>query len=327
MMNLPIADATDLVVRALTRAGMSPDSARIVADHLVDANLCGHEFSSLARVIAIADELSRKARPRPVRVVREDRSSAVIDGGDNIAYVVSLAAIDKAVEVCRKHGVAVVVANNTWFSGRLAYYVERAARQGYVAMHTTSVTARVAHYGGIDRLMGTNPIAFAFPSEDDPLIFDIGTSATTWGDAILARTKGEPLPAGVAVDREGRPTVDPAAALEGAFLAWGGQRGSALSLAIQALGVLAGSAAVIGETADFGLFFLVVDPEVLLPGGECRARMSGLRRAIAANRPVPGKPAVRVPGDHSQQRRRQALAADAVTIDERVYERIAELAR
>src|SRR5262249_32971751 len=159
-----------------------------------------------------------------------------------------LAAIDKAVEICRRTGVAVVTASNTWFSGRLAYYVERAARHGYVAMHTTSVTARVAPYGGIDRLMGTNPIAFAVPSEDDPLIFGIGTSATTWGDVILARAKGEPLPETVAIDAQGRSTVDPTEALEGAFLAWGGQRGSALSLAIQALGVLAGSPAVIRET-------------------------------------------------------------------------------
>ena len=324
-MKISIAAATDLSMRALTRAGMSAASARIVADHLVDANLCGHEFSSLARVIAIVDELSRKEPPREIRVVRDDRSSAVIDGGDNVAYVVSLAAIDKAIEICRRNGMAVVTATNTWFSGRLAYYVERAARQGYVALHTTSVTARVAPHGGIDRVMGTNPIALAFPTEDDPLIFDIGTSATTWGDVILARTKGEPLPETVAVDARGHSTVDPTEALEGAFLAWGGQRGSALSLAIQALGVLAGSAPVIHETGGFGLFFLVIDPEMLLPGGECKARMSELRRSIASSRPMPGQSAVLVPGDGSQQRRKAALAAGLVTIDERVYERIAAL--
>src|SRR5262245_22556172 len=270
-MKISIADATQLATRALTRSGMSASSARIVADHLVEANLCGHEFSSLARVVAIVDELSRKAPPREIRVVREDRSSAAIDGGDNVAYVVSLVAIDKAIEICRRTGVGVVTANNTWFSGRLAYYVERAARHGYVAMHTTSVTARVAPYGGIDRLMGTNPIAFAFPTEEDPLIFDIGTSATTWGGVSPARTKAEPLPETVAVVSRGRSTVEPTEALEGAFLAWGGQRGSALSLAIQALGILAGSPAVIRETGDFGLFFLVIDPEILLPGGECKA--------------------------------------------------------
>ena len=257
--------------------------------------------------------------------MREDRSSALIDGGDNIAYVVSLTAIDKAVEICRKNGVAVVGANNTWFSGRCAYYVERAARQGYVAMHTTNTTARVAPYGGIDRLMGTNPFAIAFPSEDDPLIIDIATSATTWGDVALARTKGEPLPEGLAVDPQGRPTVDPAAALDGAFLPWGGHRGSGLSLAVQLLGILAGSAPVIDDVSNYGLFFLVIDPDILMPGGNYKARVSELRRTIAANRPMAGTPNVRVPGDGSLQRRKQALAAGVVTVDERVYQRILAL--
>jgi len=324
-MQISIAQATDLAVRVLQRAGMTPSAARIVADHLVDANLCGHEFSSLPRVLAIVDELRKKPPPGEILVVREDRSSAVIDGGDNIAYIVSITAIDKAIEICRKTGVAVVAANNTWFSGRLAYYVERAARQGFVAMHTTNVTARVAPYGGIDRLMGTNPIAMAFPSEDDPLVIDIGTSSTSWGDVLLARAKGEPLPEGVAVDARGRPTVDPGAALEGAFLAWGGQRGSGLSLAIQLLGILAGSAPVIHDVSNFGLFFLVIDPDILLPGSQYRARVSELRRAIAANRPMEGKPEVRVPGDGSLRRRTQALAAGVVRLDERVYQRILAL--
>jgi len=324
-MQLSIADAIDLVVRALGRAGMRPHAARIVADHLVDANLCGHEFSSLPRVLAIADELRKKPPPGEIRVVREDRCSAVIDGGDNVAYVASLTAIDKALEICRKNGVAVVGANNTWFSGRLAYYVERAARQGFVAMHTTNTTARVAPYGGIDRVLGTNPFAIAFPSEDDPLVIDIGTSSTTWGDVALARTKGEALPAGVAVDVHGRPTVDPAAALEGAFLPWGGQRGSGLAVAVQLLGILAGSAAVIDDVSNYGLFFLVIDPDILMPASEYKARVSGLRRTIAVNRPMAETSHVRVPGDGSLQRRKQGLAAGVVNLDERVYQRIVEL--
>jgi LDH2 family malate/lactate/ureidoglycolate dehydrogenase len=325
-MQLSIADATDLAVRALKRAGMKPYAAGLVAAHLVDANLCGHEFSSLPRVLAIAEELRKKPPAGEIRVVRENQCSALIDGGDNVAYVVSITAVDKAVEICRKNGVAVVGANNTWFSGRLAYYVERAARQGFVALHTTNTTARVAPFGGIDRLMGTNPFAIAFPSDDDPLIIDIGTSATTWGDVVLARTKGEPLPEGVAVDVQGSPTVDPAAALEGAFLPWGGHRGSGLSLAIQLLGILAGSAPVIDDVSNYGLFFLLIDPDILIPAAQYKARVSELRRTIAANRPMQGASRVRVPGDGSLQRRKERLAAGVVNLDERVYERIRELA-
>ena len=326
-MQLSIADATQIATLALTRAGLPPEHARVVADHLVDANLCGHEFSSLPRVLAIAHELSHKAPPGEIRIVRETASAAVVDGGDNIAYVVSLVAIDKAMEIARRNGVAVVAAHHTWFSGRLAYYVERAARAGFVALHTTNTTARVAPHGGIDRLMGTNPFAIAFPSEDDPLVIDIGTPAITWGDVDLARTKGEPLPAGVAVDAQGRPTTDPVAALEGAFLAWGGPRGSALSLAVQLLGMLAGSAAVVHEVGNFGLFFLVVDPDILLPRENFKARVSELRRTVAATRPMSGNSAVRVPGDTSQQRRRERTAAGVVEIDDRVYERLVALTR
>lgn len=324
-MQLTIDDATQLGVRALTRHGFSAEHARIVADHLVESALCGHEFSSLPRLIAIINEMRGRQPPTEVRVAREDGCFAHIDGGDHVAYVVSLIAVDKAIEICRRTGVAVVTANNTWFSGRCAYYVERAARQGFVAMHTTNTTARVAPFGGTQRLMGTNPFAIAFPSIEDPLIVDIGTSAITWGDVILMQTKGEPLPAAVAVDKAGKPTLDPVAALEGAFLPWGGQRGSGLSLAIQMLGVLAGSPVVIEETGNFGLFFVLIDPERIQPGGRFLREVSAMRKTIESNRPLSGAERVRVPGDGSQQRRARAVERGTIPLDDKVYARIQAL--
>jgi LDH2 family malate/lactate/ureidoglycolate dehydrogenase len=325
-MHLSIDEATQLAVRVLVRHGFAAAHARIVADHLVEAALCGHEFSSLPRLLAIVNELRAKSAPSSIRITREDGCFAHVDGGDHVAYVVSLVAVDKAIEICARTGIAVVTANNTWFSGRCAYYVERAARRGYVAMHTTNTTARVAPYGGTEGLMGTNPFAIAFPSLDDPLVIDIGTSAITWGDVVLMQAKGEPLPEGVAVDKHGSLTRDPAAALEGAFLPWGGQRGSALSIAVQLLGVLAGSAPVIDQTGNFGLFFVLIDPERVAPGGRFKAEVSAMREAIRANRPLANVGQVRVPGDGSQQRRERARAADAIPLDDKVYARILELA-
>ena len=333
-MQLSIAEATDLAVRGLTRAGMSAANARITAEHLVDAALCGHEFSSLPRVIALADEMSRKPPPGDIRVVHENHCSALIDGGDNVAYVVSLHAIDKAIGIARRNGVAVVCANNTWFSGRLAYYVERAARQGLIAMHTTNTTARVAPFGGIDRLLGTNPIAIAFPAEDDPLVIDVGTSQTTWGDVVLARTKGQPLPEGLAVSPAGLPTTDPDEALAGAILPWGGPRGSALALAVQVLGIFAGSKLVIDDVSNYGLFFMVIDPEAVMPGGQFAAHVSQFRQTLLVSRPLatkgddvhPGSETVRVPGDRSQQKRRENLAKGMINLDDKVHARLVALA-
>ena len=326
-MQLTITEATDLAVRALTRAGMSAENARITADHLVDAALCGHEFSSLPRVLALAEALRGKPPAGPTRVVRENHCSALLDGGDNVAYVVSIHAIDKALEIARKNGVAVVCANNAWFSGRLAYYVERAARQGFIAMHTTNATARVAPHGGVDPLMGTNPFAIAFPGagDDDPIIIDIGTSASTWGDVVLARTKGVPLPEGVAVNAAGQPTTDPQQALDGALLPWGGPRGSGLALAIQLLGILAGSELVIDNIGNYGLFFMVIDPKLFMPSDQFPARVSAFRQVITANRAVEGGSAVRVPGDSSQQKRRLNREKGVIFLDEKVYARLLEL--
>jgi ureidoglycolate dehydrogenase (NAD+) len=327
-MKLTIDDATELAVAVLSRHGLTSVQARQVADHLVDSALCGHEFSSLPRVLAIVDELRAKASPpAPIRVAPESGSFAHIDGGDNIGYVVSLIAIDKAIDIARRHGVAVVSADNTWFSGRCAYYVERAARQGFIALHTTNTTARVAPFGGAERIMGTNPFAIAFPCRPEPIVIDIGTSAITWGDVVLARTKGEPLPDGVAVDSAGAVTRDPQAALDGAFMPWGGQRGSALALAVQLLGILAGSAPVIAATAGYGLLFVVIDPARVGAGSEFEAQAAELRRVVTASRALAGSARVRMPGDGSQSRRRQSIGEGHIAVDDKVYARLIELTR
>ena len=324
-MQLTIADATELAVRTLVRHKMAEPHARLVAAHLVDTALCGDEFSSLPRLLAIVEELQRRQPPREIRIERETANSALIDGGDNIAYVVSDVAIDKAVDICGRSGVAVVGANNTWYGGRLAYYTERVARKGYVVLHACNAIARVAPFGGIDRIMGTNPLSIAFPSEDEPFVLDIGTSATSSGDVVLSRAKGERLPPAVAIDADGLPTDDPNAALAGAFLAWGGQRGSGLALAIQMLGVMVGSPITIKEVSSYGLFFIVFDPQLFMPAKQFRARVSEFRNAVHFSRPAPGVSQVRLPGEGSAHRRKRALAAGVIEIDDRIYARILKL--
>lgn len=324
-MDLPIRRAVELGTGILERHGVRAEYARMVAEHLVDAALAGHAFAGLPRLVAIVEALRGRAPAGPVRVLREDACSALIDGGDNLGYAVSLIAMDKAIALARRHGVAAVGANNTWFSGRLAYYVERAAEQGYIALHTANTAARVAPFGGVDALLGTNPFAMAFPCDPEPLIVDFGTSATTWGEVLLRQLTGEPLADGDAVDAEGRATTDPAAALAGAFLPWGGPRGSAMSVVAQVLGILAGSDVVIRSTSRSGFFFLVVDPALLMPLETFKARVGELLASLRASRPSQGGPPVRIPGEQSQRRRREGRAQGTIPIDDAVYRRLCEL--
>ena len=324
-MLLPQAEARELAVRILVRHRMPRPHAEVVAGHLMDAMLAGHAFAGLPRLPAIVGELERKGPGGSIRVTAETPVSASIDGGDINGYVVSLVAADKAVEIARHSGIAVVGAHNTWFSGRLAYYVERIAKAGLVAVHTANTLALVAPFGSADRILGTNPIAFGFPCGDRPVILDIGTSAVTWGEALLRQATATPLDPNTAVDPRGRPTTDAGEALAGAFLGWGGARGSCIAFAAQILGILAGSDPVLRDSRNFGLFFLAFRPDLLLAADLFAERVAALREAVRRSRPAEGSGEVRMPGDRSQQMRDANVAAP-VELDSAVYERLLALA-
>lgn len=323
-MRLSQPEARALASGVLVRHGMPDEHAHIVAVHLVDAMVAGHAFAGLPRIPAIVAELVKKGPGGPIRVTAETAASASIDGGDVNGYVVSVIAADKAIEIAQRTGIAVVGACNTWFSGRLAYYVERIARAGLVVLHTANTAARVAPFGGAERILGTNPIAFGFPCGEEPVILDIGTSAVTWGETLLRQATQRPLEPGTAVDAEGRPTNDPTAALAGAFLTWGGARGGCLAFAAQLFGILAGSDPVLRETRNSGFFFLAFKPELLMPADEFGARVSALRAAVEGSRPADGFDAVRIPGDRSRELRRANADAD-VEVDAAVHRHLVAL--
>lgn len=319
-MQLTFAEAKALAVDVLVAHGMPADHAGIVGDHLVDAAGAGHAFAGLPRVVALVEHLKDHPAGAPIVVTDRSASSAVIDGAGNNGYVTSLIGIDKAMELARASGVGVVGIRNTWFSGRLAYYVERAARAGFMAFHTASTQARVAPAGGIDRIFGTNPVAFAFPCDPDPLVIDFGTGMTTWGNVLLRRKLGQELEPGSAVDAQGNPTLDPSAALEGAFLPWGGHRGYGLAMVVQALAVMAGGKMVAEEVTDSGFFFLVIDPGLLGAADEFKDNITSLVAHIEASRPAPGTDRVRVHGRGSLAKRAKAQAAGVIEVDPAVYE-------
>lgn len=319
-MKLKIAEARDLAADVLVAHGMPRDHAEIVGDHLVDAAGAGHAFAGLPRVIALVENLKTCPPNGNINIETKSPASALIDGDGVNGYVTSLVAIDKAIEIARERGIGVVGVHDTWFSGRLAYYVERAARAGFIALHTANTQARVAPAGGMERIFGTNPVAFAFPCDPDPVVVDFGTGMTTWGDVLLRKKLGKPLEPGVAVDVEGQPTTDPAAALLGAFLPWGGHRGYGMALVSQILGILSGSETVIDKVSDCGFFFLVFDPSLLMPLPEFKTRLAELVTQIESSRPLPGMDSVRVHGRGSAARRARTLESGFIEVEKVVYD-------
>ena len=318
---LEVADAARLGERALARIGFPAEEARIITDQLIDNSLCGYRFAGLPRILAIARDAKTGAARTAIRVVHETPNSALVDGGNNVGYVAVHRGMEIAVAKAKAAGIASVGVYNSYFSGRNAYYLERIVEAGLIGLHTASGSPHVVPPGGRRPALGTNPIAFGFPSSEGPVIFDIGTASLMWGEVLLSAETGEALPAGLAFDADGNPTRDARRAAGGGVAPWGGHKGYGLSFAIQALGLLAGAALPRGNAQDYGFLFLVVDPVLMLPGegfaGDFAAQMSELVRSIKATPLQPGAQEIRIPSERAF-RERTRRRVEGILIDRAV---------
>ena len=319
---LSVDAARDHSERALRGIGYDAEEARIVADHAIDAALCGYEYSGLAKILNISEH-RRFKRPRsPMRILRETDVSTLYDGGNNVGMLVMYHAMRAAIEKAARRGVAIIGVTNSWMSGRSAYYVEMIAKADLVGIHTASSARSVAPFGGTRAALGTNPIAFGMPSSRGPIVFDMGTSAFMGTDLAFRERLGQLLPEGVAVDAEGQPTQDPMMARLGALLPFGGYKGFGLALIVQALGVLAGSA--LDPDKDDGYLFVVFKPDLLIGLDEFKQQASELIDRVKATPLQSGVSEIRIPGERAFRSRERALQ-EGIEVDRVIYEALGAL--
>ena len=311
--HLSVAEARALSERAMRGIGYEPEEARILADHVIDAALCGYEYSGLPKLLNVADHPLFKAPRTPMRVLKETSVSVLFDGGNQSGMLGMYYATRAVIERAHAHGVALVGVNNTWMSGRSAYYVEMVARAGLIGIHTVAAPPSVAPLGGAKAVLGTNPIAFGFPMEGDPLVIDLGTSAFMGTDLKFRERLGIPLPEGVAIDEHGRPTTDAGAARRGAILPFGGHKGYALALAMHALGV----------SAEY--LFIAFKPDLFTPLDDYRHALAAEIAVIKATPRQDGVDEIRIPGERAY-RDRARLTRAGLEIDRRIHNALIQLA-
>ncbi len=294
--------------------GYDAEEARILTDHVLDAALCGYEYSGLPKLLNVADSPRHRAGRRPLSVIQETGVSVLLDGGNQSGMLGMYHATRAAIERASAHGFALVGVRDLWMSGRSAYYVEMAARAGLIAIHTVAAPPSVAPLGGAKPALGTNPIAFGFPLEGDPLVIDLGTSAFMGTDLQFRARLGIPLPEGVAVDAQGRPTTDAAAARRGALLPFGGHKGFALALAMHALGV----------AAEYVL--IAFKPDLFLPLEDYQRALAAEIATIKATPRQDGVEEIRIPGERAY-RERARLQREGIEIDRRIHQALLALGK
>lgn len=309
------------VTETFAHLGVPAEEAVLAAEVLLTADLRGIDSHGVARMPMYVDALrTGMINPTPtVRVVRQTPSTATVDGDNGLGLVVgpraNAIAIAKAAEV----GTGWVSVRNTNHYGIAGYYVLKAIEADLIGWSMTNSSALVAPLWGAEPRLGTNPIAVGFPGgEEAPIVVDLATSAVAYGKIEIALRKGDPIPEGWAIDRDGNTTTDPARVLRGALTPLGstrelgGHKGYALGIVVDLL-----SAALSGANwgpftppatsglpvpprsvgLGIGHFFGAMSVEAFLDRDEWGRQVDDFVRTMRATRPQPGTSGPILPGD------------------------------
>ena len=325
-----------LVRKIFRRRGVSSTDTTAVTNVLVEANLRGHDSHGVVRIPQWVKGLEAgaiNARCDP-KVIRETPATALIDGDLGLGPVVAMVALECAAGKAREAGIGMVSVRRASHIGMLQYYTRHLAARGLIGMAMTNTAPGVAPFGGIDPVLGTNPLSCAVPTPGAPIVLDMSTSVVARGKIVLARRRGEAIPEGWAIDAEGNPTTDPKAALAGALLPAGGAKGSGLAIIIDALtGALAGAEVarsvkgtlVMDQEGSKGDFFLAIDPGAVGERDAFLGLTGKLGDDVRASRPAPGVNKVMLPGEPEDACRQRRLA-EGIPIDDDLFGELEDLA-
>ncbi|MDP9370903.1 MAG: Ldh family oxidoreductase [Chloroflexota bacterium] len=339
---VPLEGFVDRVCRAI---GAPEDVAAEVAHHLVRANLSGHDSHGVLRLPwyvqqANDGQLLPDARPR---ILREGPATALFDAGRGFGHYSTIVALEWAMARAREGGLAAAAIRGSTHIGRLGEYPERAAAQGLIGIVTYGSagagTGLVVPFGGRERFLGTNPWAIGAPAGDrPPMIFDAATSTIAEGKVRVAQSRGVTLPQDSIVDRDGRPSTDPADLYDGgAMLPLGGRTAGHKGYGLAMASALIGGLAMIDESAAdtpaerhdargrmSGVFVLAIDPGAFGDGGRYADRVGETLAAAKEVPPAPGVEGVLVPGE-PEQRSRAGRERDGIPIPEPIWAELTQI--
>ncbi|WP_208350856.1 Ldh family oxidoreductase [Pseudaestuariivita rosea] len=318
-----VEQLTALATQAFERAGALPVTAARVAQALVAAELDGQAGHGLSRMPSYTAQVrAGKVDGRAVPQVYHTAPGAIrVDAGHGFAYPAIDAAIAALGPAALDQGIAYATIFRSHHAGQLGPHVERLAEAGLVALMVANTPGAMAPWGGRMPVFGTNPIAFAAPRDGTaPLVIDLSLSAVARGKIMAAKRKGEPIPEGIALDAEGRPTTDPDAAMAGTMVPAGGAKGAALALMVEVMAAaltganLAGEASSLfddkGDPPGLGQTIIAINPDAGSGGGFAAT----LERLISA---IEAQEGARLPGAGRFEKRARTRieVADAVLAD------------
>ncbi|MDA1050992.1 MAG: malate/lactate/ureidoglycolate dehydrogenase [Planctomycetota bacterium] len=321
-----------LISDLFVRAGCGDEEAAVIADHLVEANLAGHDSHGVIRTPIYLQWMNEQKAfaGKSLEIVVDSGPLVVADAGLGFGQWTGRQAVAIGVQRCREHGVSVVALRNAAHLGRIGTWAELAAAEGLVSFHfvnTTGLGMFVVPSGGRDARLSVNPVCVGIPiAGRRPIILDIAAAATAEGKLKVARNKGVPVPDNTIVDADGKPTNDandfygpPGGRPIGAILPFGGHKGYGLGLVAEILAgaLTGGGCSAPGKTLlEQGMLSIYVDPIKLCSPGPLFEEMRRYVDFVKTSRPTTPDGEVLVPGeveDRNRAARRSGLELDDAT--------------
>jgi uncharacterized oxidoreductase len=336
---IPAARLHEYVRAIWEQAGSSAREAQLVADHLVAANLTGHDSHGVGMIPRYVESLREHELKLNghASVVKDVGAVLTIDGGKGFGQVVAQEAMEHGIERVKKLGVCAVALRNAHHIGRIGHWAEQCAKAGFVSFHFVNVAGDplVASFGGADRRIGTNPFCAAFPRAGKaPLVLDFATSAVAYGKTRVAYNQGKQVPPGSLIDHEGKPTVEPKVMMEepfGALMPVGGQAGGHKGFGLAAMCEIFGGALSGGYTTHEDtlqktsaiincMLSVIVDPAAF-DAPDAEAEADAFVEWVKASPLVAGAERIYAPGEPERVTRAER-EANGIPVDPETWRQI-----
>ena len=302
-------DLRRVVTDIFTACGMNGEDACLLTETLVHADLRGVHSHGTLRVPDYVAKLTKDGvnpRGRP-RIVGGRGAAIVVDADNSMGQIAGTFAMQTAIERAREHGVAFAAVRGSNHCGAMDWYTLIAARADMVGLAGTNALPTMAPWGGAEKIVGINPLSVAFPAKHEPpFVLDFAFGATAHGKIRVYHQKGSPIPEGWAFDKEGRPTTDTAAALEGLIQPIGGHKGIGLGMAVGMLSSLLSGAAYGTASGNMvegakvgadGHFFMAIDITAFDDIESVKERVDGIIAEVHRSRRAHNTDRLLVPGE------------------------------
>lgn len=327
------------IQRALVKVDMPKNDASIIAQLMADADLNGSDGHGVFRLPGYIKRIRTGGLnlTPDIRIEKEKDAMALVNGDNAQGHLVMRYCALKAMEKAKKTGVAWVGSHHSNHAGPAALYAKMPLAENMIGLYVAIGNANhLPPWGGTEMLLSTNPIAIAVPAMEEPdIVLDMATTVAAYGKVKTAAQRGEQMPEGWMIDREGKPLTDPNRSDDGFLLPIGGPKGYGLALMFGLLaGTLNGAAFgkdVVDFNADFatptntGQFIVAVDIAAFAEIEPFKRNVDNIVRAMKASPTLPGYDEVLLPGEQSH-RKRQDRVANGIPMHEGLFDALAKLA-